>query len=249
RGVNKTTNMFKDSKVTTVIAKTQVDKDKLSKTGGNPSSVTFAVKYKIPSDEDFIGTVNGSYRYIGKDDYIEVPHTIRGTKLTSYRRMFENTNVKGVVSTNKNIKDMSEMFKGNTSSELDVSAMDTTSVTDMSGMFDGLQVRHLDLRNFNTVNVTDISRMFKDTQLEEIDLGSFNLSKVTSSDDLFKNTKATKGYARTQEDLEKINKSKNKPNTLKFTIWGKIGRASCRERDEKKKNTKEQKEEKITIEN
>src|SRR5699024_10674914 len=74
--------------------------------------------------------------------------------------------------------------------------------------------------NFNTVNVTDISRMFKDTQLEEIDLGSFNLSKVTSSDDLFKNTKATKGYARTQEDLEKINKSKNKPNTLKFTIWG-----------------------------
>src|SRR5699024_7645455 len=176
--------------------------------------------YKVAREEDFIGTINGSFRYVGKEDYIEIPHKIRGVQVSSYRNMFEGTSVKGVISTNTNVTDMREMFKNTTSTDLDVSTINTEKVTDMAGMFENSKATQLDLRGFVTDNVANMDNMFKGTSVGELDLGSFNLTKTTDTANMFQNTKASKGYVRTDAESEKVNNSINKPSSLTFAVWG-----------------------------
>ena len=118
-------------------------------------------KYVMASDDDFSGERNGEFRYIGTDEYVEIPHVIKGVNVTSYQRMFENTSVKGVKSTNPNVIDMSYMFKGSQATILDLSSFNTENVTDMRCMFYNSQATILDLSSFNTENVIDMSWMFK----------------------------------------------------------------------------------------
>ena len=200
-------------------------------------------KYVLATDNDFSGNTDGSFRYIGTDEYVEIPHVIKGVSVTSYARMFQDTLVKGVKSTNKNVTDMFAMFYNSKATSLDLSLLDTSRVTEMGYMFYGSQATSLDLSSFDTSNVTDMTSMFYYSLATNLDLSSFDTSNVTNMNQMFSNSKATSldlssfdtsnveyvngmfrgsqattGYARTQTDADKFNRSSNKPVGLTFVV-------------------------------
>lgn len=183
----------------------------------------------------------GAWHYIGTDDKVVVPHTIRGKGVTSHRGMFYSTCVNGVYSDNPNVTDMSYMFSNShaktldlpnldTSNVTDMCAMfrcsgiktldlsnfDTSNVTDMSNMFYGSEVTNLDLSNFDTSKVTNMSTMFADSQIISLDLSSFDTSNVTDMEAMFLSSKVTNGYARTPSDADRFRSSTCKPLGLAF---------------------------------
>ena len=174
--------------------------------------------YVLATDDDFSGTSNGNFGYIGTDEYVEIPHVIKGVPITSYSSMFRDTSVKGVKSTNKNVTIMAFMFTNSRATRLDLSNFDTSSVTNMYYMFQGSQAIHLDLSNFDTTSVTVMHYMFNRTQATSLDLSSFDTSRVTNIAFMFLNSKSTMGYARTQADADKFNASSSKPVGLNFVV-------------------------------
>ena len=157
--------------------------------------------YVLATDEDFSGTTNGDFRYIGTDEYVIIPHIIKGVPVTSYAYMFENTSVKGVVSDNPNVTDMSYMFAGSAATSLDLSSFDTSSVTYMGYMFDGCAATSLDLSSFDTSSVMYMDYMFRNSAATSLDLSSFNTSSVTDMSYMFA------GSAATSLDLSSFNTS------------------------------------------
>ena len=135
----------------------------------------------------------GYYRYKGNKKIVKIPDIINGNPMTSYYRMFyqEGKSVEKVISSNKNVTDMRQMFFRSQSKTLDLSSFDTNKVNDMSDMFNGSQATALDLRSFNTNNVTDMNYMFYLSQAKVIDLSSFNTSNVTDMRNMFRDSKAT----------------------------------------------------------
>lgn len=172
----------------------------------------------LARDNDFSGTTNGSFSYIGTELEVKIPHIIKGVAVTSYSSMFEDTNVTKVVSDNPNVTNMSRMFHSSQATTLDLSSFDTSKVTNMSRMFYGSQATTLDLSNFDTSKVTTMYNMFYNSQATSLDLSSFNTSKVTNMSSMFYGSQATTGYARTQADADKLNGSFNKPSTLTFVV-------------------------------
>ena len=204
---------------------------------------TGVIEYVLATDDDFSGETNGSFRYIGTDEYVEIPHVIKGVNVTNYDSMFRGTSVKGVLSTNKNVTNMRWMFADSEATSLDLRNFDTSSVTDMSAMFVFSQATSLDLRNFDTSSVTNMSAMFRNSETTSLDLSSFDTSRVTNMNQMLQNNKATSldlssfdtssvtsmnvmfsdsqttiGYARTQADADKFNSSSYKPDGLTFTV-------------------------------
>ena len=174
---------------------------------------------EVPEGPQTHNDVQGYFRYVGGAEYVEIPEVIHGTPVTSYYRMFENSNVKGVKSTNKNVKDMRKMFYNSQAEKLDVSLLNTENVTAMGAMFFGSKATEIiGLDNFNTSNVTDMSYMFASSSLPEFDLSSFDTSNVTDMSNMFSDSKATTGYARTQADADKFNASSGKPPHLIFVV-------------------------------
>ena len=150
----------------------------------------------IAQDSDFTGTANGSFKYIGTEIELEIPHIIKGIPVTSYASMFDTTNgklVSKIVSTNSNINDMSLMF------------------------FDS-QATTLDVSNFDTSNVTNMYAMLYQSKATTLDLSSFDTSNVTNMYAMFYNSQATTGYARTQADADRFNASDSKPAGLTFIV-------------------------------
>lgn len=219
KSVNNTDNMFQGSSIRSGQSRASQDTKKLNESTNKPSGLNFIPKYTFALDSEFSGNKDGEFKYIGNADYVELPNGINGIPITSYKNMFEGTVVQGVISTNRDIVDMSGMFRNNKSQDLDVSTLTTSKVVDMSHMFEGTIAKELDLRKFETESLVNMSAMFKNTQLEEIDLGSFNLDNVINTNDALSQTTAKVGYARTQTDLTKLNASRNKPSDLTFTIW------------------------------
>ena len=148
-------------------------------------------KYVLATDNDFSGTTNGSFRYIGTDEYVEIPHVIKDVNVTSYREMFRDTSVKGVKSTNKSVTNMHAMFYESQATSLDLSSFDTSNVTNMSQMFSNSKVTSLDLSSFDTSNVTNMTSMFHYSLATNLDLSSFDTSNVTTMGGMFQNSKAT----------------------------------------------------------
>ena len=208
-----------------------------------PDAPVIPEGYIQASDADFSGDTDGSFHYIGNNELVVVPDTIKGVAVTSYHDMFYGTAVKGVVSTNPNITDMSRMFCLSTATTLDLSNLNTSSVTDMGGMFMYSAATTIDLSNFNTANVTAMWSMFADTAATSIDLSSFNTTNVTNMTQMFGNAvatvldlssfdttnttnlsymfssaDATVGYAKTQADADKFNTTESKPAGLTFTV-------------------------------
>ena len=174
--------------------------------------------YVLATDDDFSGTTDGSFRYIGSDLKIVIPNRIKGIEVTSYNSMFSDSSVIGVVSYNKNVTDMSYMFQNSKAitldlsifdtsnvtsmynmfrgcselTSLDLSSFDTSSVTSMGGMFFGCSsLTSLDLSTFNTSKVTNLSNMFNGVSVTTLDLSSFDTSKVTNMLNMFNNCSAT----------------------------------------------------------
>lgn len=119
------------------------------------------------------------------------------------------------------IVNMSYMFTNIENSEhLDLSSFNTSNVINMLGMFyNAKDLKSVDLSSFNTSNVTNMSRMFQNTRnLTEIDLSSFDTSNVKNMDRMFSGTSATIGYARTQDDADRLNNSSHKPEHLTFVV-------------------------------
>ena len=185
------------------------------------SKIEIPEGYVLATDSDFSGDTNGSFKYIGTDEYIVIPNRIKGVAVTSYSGMFMNyagTQLKGVASTNRNITDMSIMFNSSQATSLDLSNFNTSSVTNMGDMFNNSQATTLDLSNFDTSNVTDMSYMFEGSKATTLDLSSFDTSSVTNMSGMFRYSKATTGYARTQVDADKFNASSSKPVGLTFVV-------------------------------
>ena len=174
--------------------------------------------YVLATDDDFSGTYNGAFRYIGSDLKIVIPNRIKGIAVTSYDSMFFGSSVIGVVSNNPNITNMDYMFRESQGTSLDLSNFDTSYVTDMRGMFFGSQATSLDLSSFNTSNVTDMWGMFGNSQATTLDLSSFNTSNVTDMDYMFFGSQATSGFARTQADADRFNATSLKPAGLTFIV-------------------------------
>ena len=92
------------------------------------------------------------------------------------------------------------------------------NVTHMIYMFDNSLITSLDLSNFDTSNTTHMTGMFRNTKATTLDLSSFDTSNVTDMDYMFYRSSATTGYARTQEDADRLNASSNKPAGLTFVV-------------------------------
>ena len=143
-------------------------------------------------DDDFIWiktsygygyTVNGEegyFKYVGNKSTVVVPEKIHGHTMTSYYKLFSETNVSKVISHNKNITDMSRMFEESQATFLNLSELDTSNVTDMSKMFEASQAKTLDLTNFNTSKVTDMACMFTVSKARFLNLSGFDTSNVTN---------------------------------------------------------------------
>ena len=176
------------------------------------------IEYILATDDDFSGTSNGNFRYIGTDEYVEIPHVIKGVNVTRYNDMFNGTSVRGVASTNKNVTNVTYMFRGTTGTSLNLSSFDTSNVTNMSSMFYSSKATSLDLSSFDTSNVTNMSSMLRSTTATSIDLSSFDTSNVTNMSSMFRNATTTAGYARTQAAADKFNSTDYKPAVLTFVV-------------------------------
>jgi len=177
----------------------------------------------LAQDSDFV-KVNNRWVYRGSELEIKIPHRIQGEEVTSYAHMFHGlgsysaTPVTRVVSNNKNITDMSYMFRDSQATSLDLSSFDTSKVTNMSSMFFNSRATSLDLSSFNTSNVTNMSTMFYGSRATSLDLSSFDTSNVIDMTYMFNGSKATTGYARTQADADRFNASTGKPSGLVFVV-------------------------------
>jgi len=177
--------------------------------------------YVLATDDDFSGTYNGSFRYIGTALAVVIPNKIKGIAVTNYANMFNSDTgklVEGVVSYNKNIISTSRMFYSSQATSLDLSNFDTSSVIAMNEMFRDSKATSLDVSSFDTSNVTAMNTMFYGSQATTLDLSSFDTSNVTNMSGMFQGSRVTTGYARTQADADRFNNSSGKPSTLVFVV-------------------------------
>ena len=153
----------------------------------------FIPEVYLAQDDDFV-KVSNRWVYRGSELEIEIPHMIQGEEVISYRNMFSGsgsylaTPVTRVVSSNKNITNMSYMFSASSATTLDLSSFDTSKVTNMYYMFYGSQATTLDLSSFDTSNVTNMSGMFQDSKATTLDLSSLDTSNVTDMYGMFYNS-------------------------------------------------------------
>ncbi|MEJ6078825.1 BspA family leucine-rich repeat surface protein [Vibrio sp. 1-Bac 57] len=83
------------------------------------------------------------------------------------------------------ITNLSDMFKGATSINADLSGWVTSSVTDMSGMFNGATAFNQDIGGWNTSNVTNMQSLFSSASSFNQDISAWNTSSVVNMRDMF----------------------------------------------------------------
>ena len=93
-----------------------------------------------------------------------------------------------------NVVIMSECFKDNTSTSLNLIKWKTDKVTSMISMFEGCtNLTKLDLSTWNVRNVTSFQRMFYGcTKLKELDLSGWDMAATANVTDMFVNDTALK---------------------------------------------------------
>lgn len=155
------------------------------------SDATMTFTYAIPEGEES-EILPGWLNYSGK-----ITKAIFDKSFADYRpqscmcMFYEMSNLKsieGIENFNTSeVTNMSGMFYGCASIELDLSHFNTSSVTDMIAMFYGCSsMKTLDLSSFNTSKVTDMTAMFNScAALTSLDLSGFNTSLVSSMRSMF----------------------------------------------------------------
>ena len=117
------------------------------------------------------------------------------------------------------VTNMDMMFAASEATEIKgLNKFDTSKVTNMRSMFYKSKATTLGLNSFDTSNVIDMHSMFSYSQATILDLSSFDTSNVIDMTEMFYGAEATTGYARTQTDADKLNKSSYKPSGLTFTV-------------------------------
>lgn len=123
-------------------------------------SLTEKPEHHLATDKEFMGTENGSFKYVGSKDTVYIPHTIKGVAVTSYKDMFKGTNVTKVISDNVKVTNMSGMFQGSLADKLDLKSLNASSVTTVEGMFlnvsatTGYAMTEKDTERFNDESIT-----------------------------------------------------------------------------------------------
>ena len=105
---------------------------------------------------------------------------------TSYMFAFSKASSINLDFNTGNVKNMSYMFSGASSTTLDVSNFDTSNVINMDSMFAGTSVSNLNLDNFNTSKVENMSGMFYDSKVSTLDLSCFDTKNVTNMSFMFR---------------------------------------------------------------
>ena len=82
---------------------------------GSGSKVGVPNYYVMPTDGDFSGTTNGTFQYIGTDEYVIIPNVIKGVVITKTNNMFNGKAISGVANLDANIVDVSRMFRNSPS--------------------------------------------------------------------------------------------------------------------------------------
>ena len=90
--------------------------------------------YVLATDADFSGTADGEFVYIGSDDYVIIPHKIKGVTVT---KTYNSSSIGGMFGINASIVKGVATLKGH-------------SITDMGRMFYISQAPTLDLSRFDT---------------------------------------------------------------------------------------------------
>ncbi|MCP4093790.1 MAG: BspA family leucine-rich repeat surface protein, partial [Planctomycetes bacterium] len=83
------------------------------------------------------------------------------------------------------VTDLSEMFRGATSINQDISGWDTSNVTNMYRMFDSATAFNQDISTWNTSSVTNMQYMFRDADAFNQDISGWNTSSVTNMYGMF----------------------------------------------------------------
>ena len=118
-----------------------------------------------------------------------------------------------------NVTDMSRMFYSSKALKLDLSSFDTSNVSKMDWMFRNNYATEIIFSNkFTTSKVTSMDSMFSNSKATVLDLSGFDTSNVTSMNQTFKDCSAKVGYAKTQQDADKLNNSTGKPSGLTFVV-------------------------------
>ena len=153
------------------------------------------------------------------------------SKVTNMFGMFGNSQATTLDLSSFNtskVTNMSGMFARTNATSLDLSSFNTSKVTNMLAMFEGSKATEIKgLNKFDTSNVKYMGGMFANTKVPILDLSSFNLSNLSLDMDdtrgfegMLIDCAATKGYARTEEDLQFLNNAlyTSKPDTLVFEL-------------------------------
>ncbi len=133
------------------------------------------------------------------------------TSVENIEGMFYNSQVEEIILTNfdtSKITNMSTVFYYAQATVIDVTSFDTSLVTTMFKMFAGTKA-DLDLTSFDTTNVKSMSDMFSGAYMNVLDLSSFDLTNTTNMGNMFLFANINIGYARTVEDMNKLNQRLN----------------------------------------
>ena len=122
------------------------------------------------------------------------------------------------------VKNMSELFKDNSSFNSDINFWDTSSVTDMSSMFYEASSFNQDIGNWNTSSVTDMVGMFYEASSFNQDIGSWDTSKVTGMERMFWAAEAfnqdLSGWCVTNITSEPAGFATSTLTNFKKPVWG-----------------------------
>ena len=149
--------------------------------------------YVLATDEDFSGTTDGSFVYVGTDEYVIVPYRIKGVVVRSYYRMFYEKAVKGVASYSNKVNTIRECFSyaGITGQPLELKYFNVSSVFYFTGAFQYCKASELDLSSWRTPKLISITSLFNYCEALYINVAGWNTENATSFYYLFNECKAT----------------------------------------------------------
>ena len=136
---------------------------------------------------------------------IDIPNL---SSVTDLSQMFRGcTNFNGDLSSwnTSTIIDMQSMFRDATSFNQNIESWNTSNVTNFDRMFNGATSFNMPLNGWNTSSATKMDHMFQDASSFNQDLNSWNVSNVTTMYSMFYNASAFNGNISSWNTLNVVN--------------------------------------------